>query len=225
MIHPVRNVYITQTYGWTAYALWLRAEGSHAYDVFRGIHGGVDYGISQPVIGPAKGIVTLSRDDNGWGNRIDIKLDDYPDISALLCHNARNYVGVGSRVNEGQDIAQMGSTGASTGTHVHFSLYKGVYAGSNTQWLNPLDYINKDNNMDYVSKDQNYWMNTGNGEIIKIWNPTAKYYIFNADSADDGTREILSKMVFGDHWVNSGKINEITAGKTRVANLSDLYRK
>lgn len=72
-------------------------------------------------------------DSGGYGNRIVI--DHGNGYTSLYAHLSNVYVSVGNSVSRGQLIGQMGSTGRSTGTHLHLEIhYKGVA-------LNPLSIL------------------------------------------------------------------------------------
>lgn len=72
-------------------------------------------------------------DYSGYGNRIVV--DHGNGYTSLYAHLSNIYVSVGDMVSRGQLIGQMGSTGRSTGTHLHFEIhYKGVA-------LNPLGIL------------------------------------------------------------------------------------
>ncbi|MCL1925308.1 MAG: M23 family metallopeptidase, partial [Defluviitaleaceae bacterium] len=70
------------------------------------------------VIAAASGTVTFVGWQNGFGNTVIIYHGD--NLSTLYAHNSRNLVSQGAWVEEGQVIAAVGSTGWSTGPHVHF---------------------------------------------------------------------------------------------------------
>lgn len=83
---------------------------------------------SAPAISASDGgrvIVAGWPDNQGYGNRVVI--DHGNGYTSLYAHLSNIYVSVGDSVSRGQLIGQMGSTGRSTGTHLHFEIhYKGV---------------------------------------------------------------------------------------------------
>lgn len=90
----------------------------------RSMHEGVDF-VGRPgsrVRSVADGIVTWSGQRGGYGNMVEISHGD--GYTTRYAHNKENLVIVGERVSKGQSIATMGSTGRSTGTHVHFEVIR-----------------------------------------------------------------------------------------------------
>lgn len=93
----------------------------------QGIHGnnGVDISIAcgTPIVASAPGTVIVSRSsgwNGGYGKYIVIA---HPNgTQTLYGHNSKNVVSVGQAVAQGQHIANIGSTGRSTGCHVHFEV-------------------------------------------------------------------------------------------------------
>lgn len=83
---------------------------------------------SAPPISASDGgtVVVAGWPDNyGYGNRV--VLDHGNGYRTLYAHMSNIYVSVGQRVSRGQTIGIMGSTGRSTGTHLHFEIhYKGI---------------------------------------------------------------------------------------------------
>ncbi len=64
------------------------------------------------------GVVVFSGVQRGYGNVVLIEHPNF--VMTVYAHNEKNLVRVGDRVSQGQKIANMGSTGNSTGPHVHF---------------------------------------------------------------------------------------------------------
>lgn len=96
--------------------------------ISQGLHGynAVDFAapLGTPILASASGEVIISKDNGYWnggyGNYLVIKHDN--GTQTLYAHNSSNIVGVGYRVVQGQVIGYMGSTGRSTGSHVHFEV-------------------------------------------------------------------------------------------------------
>lgn len=88
------------------------------------MHRGVDIAgpVGTPVHAAADGkVITARWDSTGFGYMIEI---EHPDKSVTLYgHNDRLLVKQGAKVKQGEQIAEMGSTGNSTGPHVHFQVH------------------------------------------------------------------------------------------------------
>lgn len=82
----------------------------------------------------AGGVVVKSERASGYGNMVEIKHAD--GLSTLYGHNKKNIVKKGDIIEKGDTIALLGSTGRSTGPHVHFEVRK------NDKPVNPMRYIN-----------------------------------------------------------------------------------
>ena len=106
-IWPAKGV-LTSGYGWR----WGR------------MHKGVDIAapVGTPIVAAAPGVVVTSGwNSGGYGNLVVIQ---HPDGSrTLYAHNSRLLVRKGQEVEQGQQIAAMGSTGFSTGPHLHFEVH------------------------------------------------------------------------------------------------------
>lgn len=87
------------------------------------MHNGIDIAgpIGTRIVAAAAGVVTYAAwDEGGYGNLVEIQ---HPDGSITrYAHNDRIWVRAGQRVQQGQQISEMGSTGYSTGPHLHFEL-------------------------------------------------------------------------------------------------------
>ena len=93
----------------------------------QGLHGynGVDIAapVGTPILAAAAGQVIVSRDygwNGGYGNYVVIQHDN--GTQTLYAHNSSNIVFVGQRVFQGQVVGYVGSTGKSTGAHLHFEV-------------------------------------------------------------------------------------------------------
>ncbi len=88
------------------------------------MHKGIDIAapVGTPVVASAPGvIVTAGWNSGGYGNLVEIQ---HPDGSlTLYAHNNRILVRRGQEVTQGQQIAEMGTTGHSTGPHTHFEVH------------------------------------------------------------------------------------------------------
>ncbi len=88
------------------------------------MHRGIDIAapVGTPIYAAAAGVVTYSQwNSGGYGNLVEIRHSD--GTLTLYAHNHRNLVRVGQYVQQGEQIAEMGSTGRSTGPHVHFEIH------------------------------------------------------------------------------------------------------
>lgn len=102
----------------------------------RRFHAGADIAapVGTPIHAAAAGKVEFSAFNGNAGYEVKLRHDD--GSSTRYIHNDRNLVQAGARVNQGDVIAAMGSTGASTGPHLHFELY--LPGGQN---VNPLEHV------------------------------------------------------------------------------------
>jgi murein DD-endopeptidase MepM/ murein hydrolase activator NlpD len=88
------------------------------------MHKGIDIAAATgtPIVAAADGVVVRSSwDSGGYGKRVDIQHAD--GSKTLYGHNSRLLVAVGQQVRQGQQISAMGSTGRSTGPHLHFEYH------------------------------------------------------------------------------------------------------
>ena len=87
----------------------------------------------KPIVAAYSGTVVLAQEYWGYGKCV--KIDHGGSIQTLYAHASAILVSVGQYVNAGDTIALVGSTGNSTGPHLHFSL---IVKG---EFVNPLDYV------------------------------------------------------------------------------------
>ena len=99
-------------------------------------HQGVDLDADTgtPVVASRAGVVVIA----GWGNAAGnyVKIDHRDGFSSIYMHLNSYSVRTGQMVSQGQNIGTVGSTGISTGDHLHFGIaYNGAY-------VNPCSYVN-----------------------------------------------------------------------------------
>ena len=98
-------------------------------------HDGVDLASASgtPILAFGPGTVTKSGWNGGYGNYISI--DHGGGLMSFYGHASALYVKQGAKVTAGQKIAAVGTTGSSTGCHLHFGMHK------NGSSVNPLNYV------------------------------------------------------------------------------------
>jgi len=120
------------TWGWMSSAYGYRTD---PFTGKRAWHGGVDFAGKEDsdIIAVASGVVTWSGDRYGYGNLIEINHGG--GYTTRYAHCKELLAKVGDIVEKGQVLASMGSTGRSTGPHVHYEVRK------NGKGINPKKYI------------------------------------------------------------------------------------
>lgn len=106
---------------------WMSSPFGKRTDPFNGKeawHAGVDFAgkAGSDVIAVASGVVTAAERRYGYGNMVEINHGN--GIVTRYGHNQANLVSAGDIVEKGAPIAKMGSTGRSTGPHVHFEVLR-----------------------------------------------------------------------------------------------------
>ncbi len=126
-IPPISHGFYSSNFGWRI-------------DPFTGggaMHEGVDFQVpyGTAIRASAGGVVAYATTHPQYGNMVEI--DHGNDIVTRYAHASRLLVKVGQVVRRGEKIAEVGSTGRSTGNHLHFEVrYKGVAQ-------NPVRFLNK----------------------------------------------------------------------------------
>jgi YD repeat-containing protein len=101
------------------------------------MHKGIDIAgpIGTPINAAADGMVIVSGwHSGGYGNLVEVRHND--GTITRYAHNSRLSVTVGQTVRQGQQVAEMGSTGHSTGSHLHFEIRP---TGGNA--VNPISHL------------------------------------------------------------------------------------
>ncbi|GAB3092997.1 M23 family metallopeptidase [Pseudomaricurvus hydrocarbonicus] len=121
---------------------WMSSRFGRRTDPFKGHvawHNGVDFAgkLGSEVVAVAAGVVTWSGERSGYGDMVEVNHGN--GYSTRYAHNSNNLAKVGDVIKKGQVIALMGSSGRSTGPHVHFEVYK------NGRAVDPAAYIHRTN--------------------------------------------------------------------------------
>ncbi len=117
---------------------WLSSSYGYRTDPFDGkkeFHKGLDFAGKEgdEVVAVARGVVTWSGERFGYGNLVEVNHGN--GYVTRYGHNKENLVSVGDTVERGQAIAKMGSTGRSTGPHVHYEVLR------EGRQVNPITYV------------------------------------------------------------------------------------
>jgi murein DD-endopeptidase MepM/ murein hydrolase activator NlpD len=117
---------------------WISSPFGLRTDPFTGhtsVHNGVDLPgkTGTPVAAVAHGIVSFSGVKSGYGNIVELTHSE--GYVTRYAHSQRNLVQEGDLVRKGQPVALLGSTGRSTGPHVHFEVLK------DGEFVNPASFI------------------------------------------------------------------------------------
>jgi len=124
---------IMPTAGWLSSAFSLSR--FHPILHYARPHEGIDVSapMGAPIVAPAGGVVRLVTWETGYGNVLEIDHGD--GIVTKYAHCSKIVVRAGQKVKRGQIIANVGSTGLSTGPHVHYEIHV------NGKVVDPLTYV------------------------------------------------------------------------------------
>lgn len=132
-----KDIYLATPLGWPAPGTISSGYGTREHPVSgaRKFHSGVDISVPRGTAAraTADGIASYSGRSAGSGNTVVIEHGH--GFSTAYAHNERNLVTVGQRVKRGDVIAVSGSTGISTGPHIHYEIWK------NGRHVNPNSYL------------------------------------------------------------------------------------
>jgi hypothetical protein len=138
MAQGLPNIYFTQTF--VAPVKQARISGVYGSQrLFEGEerswHKGIDFAAptGTPVYAPAGGIVRLARDTFMSGQLI--MLDHGGQLNTVYAHLSAMHVKPGEKIKVGQHIADVGTTGRSSGPHLHWGMYWGAMAIDPKPWI------------------------------------------------------------------------------------------
>lgn len=105
------------------------------------MHSGTDFAGSSgtPIYATADGVVTIAGWEGGYGRHVEVRHEF--GLSTTYSHMSQILVSVGQRVSRGDQIGAMGSSGRSTGTHLHYEVRQGGRA------VNPMTFIRAANDV------------------------------------------------------------------------------
>ena len=119
---------------------WLSSRYGSRIDPFSGKkawHEGIDFAGREgaQIVAVASGVVSWSGERAGYGKMVEVAHGD--GVITRYAHNQENRVKVGDMVRRGDVVALMGSSGRSTGPHVHFEVHK------NGRPVDPASYLHR----------------------------------------------------------------------------------
>jgi murein DD-endopeptidase MepM/ murein hydrolase activator NlpD len=125
---PVQEGFISSYFG-------QRADPFTGYTA---VHKGLDFAGQQGsiVTSVAAGLVTFAGERSGYGQMVEVNHGN--GLATRYCHAEKLLVKQGDMIRKGQDVALMGSTGRSTGPHLHFEVLK------NGAQVDPLRFIGEE---------------------------------------------------------------------------------
>jgi murein DD-endopeptidase MepM/ murein hydrolase activator NlpD len=99
------------------------------------MHEGIDFSgpVGKPILATAEGVVVRADYNGGYGNHV--KIDHGYNYETLYAHMSEIEVKIGDRIQRGDVVGYLGSTGRSSGPHLHYSIYR------NGQAVNPRYYL------------------------------------------------------------------------------------
>ncbi len=123
--------------GYNRYMVWpLSGRITSMYGWRRGRHhDGIDIAarMGKPIVAAANGTVVFSGWRSGYGRMVVVQHNRW--LKTVYGHTSRNYVRRGEKVTQGQVIALVGSTGRSTGPHLHFEVRNAIGAQDPMRYL------------------------------------------------------------------------------------------
>ena len=119
---------VTSPFGWRTHPITGRQH----------LHGGIDIAAPNgtPILAAKAGVVVISQYGSSYGNYVVLS---HPDgTRTLYAHMSQRNVSAGDTVRQGQTVGLVGSTGSSTGNHLHFETWTG---SSSSSRVNPMQFF------------------------------------------------------------------------------------
>ena len=119
---------VTSPFGWRTHPVTGRQH----------LHGGIDIAAPNgtPILAAKAGVVVISQYGSSYGNYVVLS---HPDgTRTLYAHMSQRSVSAGGTVSQGQTVGLVGSTGSSTGNHLHFETWTG---SSSSSRVNPMQFF------------------------------------------------------------------------------------
>lgn len=149
-------------------------------------------------------------DGGGYGNYISVRLDDGKLVRYAHLQKGTIKVKIGDTVEQGQLIGQMGTSGSSTGVHLHFEI-----RDANDTPLNPMEFVDPNTPRPNASSIQKWlWEIEGGSKYIngKEWT------VFNPDGEDD-TMNLAHGMVIAEEDGGDSWYPKIIPGKVHAGDI------
>lgn len=151
-----------------------------AYHWVRGFnpptHYGLDYGANTGTKIPssvAGRVVKSWSSPYGGGNEVQVASGG---MGHIFMHMSKKAVKAGDMVKQGQKLGEVGSTGNSSGPHIHWQVNKGTSYASNNQAIDPLKWA-KDNPSNGGGSGSGKWLSTVKKALVLAGLPTSSSYV------------------------------------------------
>lgn len=129
LLWPIASSHrVTSPFGWRTHPITGRQH----------LHGGIDIAAPNgtPILAAKAGVVVISLYGSSYGNYVVLS---HPDgTRTLYAHMSQRNVSAGDTVRQGQTVGLVGSTGSSTGNHLHFETWTG---SSSSSRVNPMQFF------------------------------------------------------------------------------------
>ena len=137
--------------GWPVHGGWMSSSFGPRNDPFTGRrsnHHGVDIAspMGSPIMAMGDGVVTYAGPKTGYGNMVEVNHGQ--GYATRYAHASAVTVKVGDVVSRGDVVAKVGTTGRSTGPHLHFEVLRG------RGQVDPVGYLNRDKAPKVVKKQK-----------------------------------------------------------------------